>query len=172
MLFFLFSFLNSYFVVGQEVPVLTEAEQKRVDTILAWAKRKENQGFLDSDFLTSDKHLEKFLRYPTTKRKAKSTSAKKKVVMDKGERKVVMDKGKGKVSDSSPHVPGKIFEAETPKEAKEKLLSSAIKAFKHTTIGSSLLREKPSEVFDPQVEIIENPCRGGSTYEETQGSRH
>jgi hypothetical protein len=73
---------------------LTKAEQKRVDTILDWAKRKENYGFLDSNFLTFDKYLEKFLRYPLTRRKAKSTSAKKNVVMDKGKGKVVMDKAK------------------------------------------------------------------------------
>jgi hypothetical protein len=82
---------------------LIVAEQ--VDTVLPWAKMKKNQELLDSDFLTSDKHLKKFLGYPSPGWKVKPIAAKKRIATGRGKGKAVLSKGKERlVSDKSKEV--------------------------------------------------------------------
>ena len=73
---------------------LIVVEQEKVDTVLPWAKMKKNQELLDLDFLTSGKHLKKFLGYPSPGWKVKPIAAKKRIAKGRGKGKAVLSKGK------------------------------------------------------------------------------
>lgn len=90
---FLFQFVFTFFAAcpaGQNVPTLTIVEQEQVYKILAFEKHKANADFLDSNFLTSNEHLETYLGLPQPEKRMKAmanrrnVSTRDKVILNKG----------------------------------------------------------------------------------------
>jgi hypothetical protein len=59
----------------QNVPTLTTPERERVNKTMAFAENKDNAEFLDSDFLASNEHLEKYMGFPQPEKRMKSMAS-------------------------------------------------------------------------------------------------
>jgi hypothetical protein len=146
----------------QNVPTLTAVEQEQVYKILAFAKHKANADFLDSDFLTSNEHLEKYLGFPQPEKRMKAmanrrnVSTRDKVIPDKGKGELFSDKGNGKLASDigKGKLASGVDESKEERRGGPKLLRASMRAYIGAVGTNQNCKtadpQPPSKIVEPQ----------------------